>query len=967
MIGKLIINGVSVPVKKEIPVSVNLAIADIKDPDKRGGSTTKTIIIPRTPESDELFDNIFDVNIELSTFDPNVKIEATYYLNELEQFVGDLQLLKYKDDNGLCDYECSIVGREAGIFVAVGDSLLTDLDFSDLDHTFNKTEQKNSWDTSYRKSGVATPFAYGEGYAYGHIHYGYTNSDTAFDVNHFKPAIALREYLLRIYAAQGYTWNTGGFLDSNLIKHLYIPCNRDKIELSNSAISNSQYYVGKTTSASAVLASGNTAGNTAAQNNIAVYPEYDLETGSYFDASNQYDEVTTFIATVGFSGVYKIVAYCQLDVTINSASLPGGTWNASSTNYDSYIEINTGSGWVVKAAIANPSTASTQAIGASKSYKSSCQTIDILLTAGTQIRVRSRIAVTATLFDAGASPAPNNTPYTMDYVIPNGAGKNEHYLLRTDTSVYDGNTLTMNNAIPVNIKQKDLLKSVIQMFNIYSEKDKDFKDSYVQETRNDFFTGTPEIWTDKLDYSKSWESYPMKELDAINYVWKYKDDKDYYNDLYQKQFQDNYGLKRHQVESDFIKGEKKTEVIFSPTPLVSNSSNNIICPHIYAKDGVNRKPVAHNIRLLYYDGLKNSGNAWTYTSLSGTTSETQYAYMGHVDDPLAPTIDLNFSYPQQVYYTYPLAFYSTNNLYNAYYSQFINEITDKDSKIIVCYIRLDEVDIKNFSFRNTVFIRHDEYGAGYYIVNKIIDYDPLTEESTKVELLKLKNYSAFVPSSVPIDIGSETAETFRIAYNPVINDYLNSDTGNTLALGDSNRVMGAGCTATGTGNYIDESSSRVNLIGCTNCSAVGVTDFTGIGLSNRTITSDDDGTTEIGTELSDKLIGAPYTPTLTNVTNVSASTAYPTQYSRVGRVITVSGQIEIDPTAAGAFEVGISLPVASDIQQVYHCTGTCVSSDITDSSAYIKGDVANDRASLNGTAVNVASHLFYYVFTYRVI
>src|SRR3990167_10996405 len=55
-----------------------------------------------------------------------------------------------------------------------------------------------------------------------------------------------------------------------------------------------------------------------------------------------------------------------------------------------------------------------------------------------------------------------------------------------------------------------------------------------------------------------------------------------------------------------------------------------------------------------------------------------------------------------------------------------------------------------------------------------------------------------------------------------------------------------------------------------------------------------------------------YTPTLTNVFNVAASTAYACQYMRVGNVVTVSGQVDIDPTAASTYtELDISLPIAS--------------------------------------------------------
>lgn len=54
-----------------------------------------------------------------------------------------------------------------------------------------------------------------------------------------------------------------------------------------------------------------------------------------------------------------------------------------------------------------------------------------------------------------------------------------------------------------------------------------------------------------------------------------------------------------------------------------------------------------------------------------------------------------------------------------------------------------------------------------------------------------------------------------------------------------------------------------------------------------------------------------YTPTLTNGTNITSSTAYPCQYMRVGNVVTVTGSVSITPTAAGTALIDISLPIIS--------------------------------------------------------
>ena len=64
-----------------------------------------------------------------------------------------------------------------------------------------------------------------------------------------------------------------------------------------------------------------------------------------------------------------------------------------------------------------------------------------------------------------------------------------------------------------------------------------------------------------------------------------------------------------------------------------------------------------------------------------------------------------------------------------------------------------------------------------------------------------------------------------------------------------------------------------------------------------------------------------YTPTLTGVTNVAASTAYACQWMRVRDVVTVSGKVDVDPTVVGSTKLGISLPIASNLSAAEQCAG----------------------------------------------
>lgn len=115
------------------------------------------------------------------------------------------------------------------------------------------------------------------------------------------------------------------------------------------------------------------------------------------------------------------------------------------------------------------------------------------------------------------------------------------------------------------------------------------------------------------------------------------------------------------------------------------------------------------------------------------------------------------------------------------------------------------------------------------------------------------------------------------------------------------------------------------------------------------------------------LSAGAYTPTLFNVANLGASTAYSCQYVRVGGVVTVSGRVDVDPIAGATLTtLGISLPIASALANTNECAGSGVSPGIAGQCAAVLGDVANGRASLQWTSADVTNQALYFSFTYRV-
>lgn len=117
------------------------------------------------------------------------------------------------------------------------------------------------------------------------------------------------------------------------------------------------------------------------------------------------------------------------------------------------------------------------------------------------------------------------------------------------------------------------------------------------------------------------------------------------------------------------------------------------------------------------------------------------------------------------------------------------------------------------------------------------------------------------------------------------------------------------------------------------------------------------------------LLGTTYTPTITNVTNVSSSVAAQCQYSRVGNTVTVSGMVQIDPTSASvATEIGISLPIASNFTLFTHCSGSAAAKGSVSLSGAILADTTNDRASLQFVnTTDTGNNFWHFHFSYTVL
>jgi hypothetical protein len=303
----------------------------------------------------------------------------------------------------------------------------------------------------------------------------------------------------------------------------------------------------------------------------------------------------------------------------------------------------------------------------------------------------------------------------------------------TEVAVIYDEVIDVNFCIPRGIFQRDFFISIAKLFNLYIYDDPVDSKKIIIKPYVDFYSGTILDWTSKVDREKSWSIKPMSEVKARYYQFKYKQDNDYYAENYRKKFNEGYGDYIFDTEFDFVKDTESVEVIFASSVLYQLQGTDKAFPAIYklSSSGTTEDPMDSVIRLMFAAKIPDKAS---YRIKNGATNVgtalTSYGYAGHLDNPFEPTEDLNFGAPKEIYIQ--ATSYPTTNIFNAYYSGYMAEITDKDSKLLSCDILFNAYDIQSLDFAKFVYIDNV-----LYRLNIVDSYNPINYTTTKIELLKV--------------------------------------------------------------------------------------------------------------------------------------------------------------------------------------------------------------------------------------
>ena len=728
MITEIIVEQQRLDLFEDIGAELNYAIDDIKDFSARNTNYSKTINVPGNANNNKVFGHIYNFtsgNIKLVdengqdnlpnvgyNFDPTKQANCQIFVNKIQVFKGVLRLLEITIQNGVIEYQCAVFGELGGFASAIGNELLEDMDnFNQYIQQWNKNTVVNSWTAS----GVAS----GLGIVYPLLDFGNcAHSTKDWHLDAFRPAFFVHEIMDGIITNANYTY-TSAFFDTPYFKSLIIPNNKANLE----QLTQDLLRVASNTALDSGSSTG-TAGDLIFNviTNLVLF-------------SNTANSSFTFIApgTNNTLGKIKLSGSVSLSrpgtMTIKLYQSASIVYEETFTTYVDYQQIP----------------------------------IDWLVT--TSLDLGDVLSVNAT-FSASETYVTLDPDLVLEFVSD---------YAQSDNASIDV-VLNMKHLLPKGIQQKDFFASICRMFNLYVYEDPQKSTHLLIEPYIEFYrrgagflkvndvgelllhgetgdtTGLLLLsdpiadsidWSNKVDYSKEISIKPMSELNARYYDFLYTEDDDYYNEAYNKKYNETYADRKEDTRFQFAEDRSETKIIFSPSILTASSTDTKLRANLFKATNEVEERKDNNIRIMFF---KNSISDSSYHikqvypangNLTSTAIST-YGYAGHLDDPIEPTLDLNFGAPNEFYFKL-LNPYPSANLYNAWWDEYLSEIINKDSKLLSCYLYLTVQDIHSLDFAQLIYI-----DGALWRLNKVIDFNPSIPKTTKCELLRV--IELFYPS-----------------------------------------------------------------------------------------------------------------------------------------------------------------------------------------------------------------------------
>jgi hypothetical protein len=699
MSARLFVEGIEADTLGDIDVDFTFSVADVTDIERRNTSYSKTITLPNTAKNQSLFGNIFDISVNNDFYEEDVNIgvnfnpakqaQAQIFLDNVKIFDGVLRMMKINSKEGDIVYEVNMFGRLRDILHELGDKTLADLDFSDYDHTWNRTNIEDSWDRIEWVDGE-------DNYVYPLVDYGYSVDSITYPIKNFKPAVFVSEILKRIFAEANFQI-TAPFFNSFYFRKLLLITAEKTITRESTTLLNQTPNL--------------------LIDNVTNDPDY--------STILRFSSVETSGFAISESGSKFTWTKAQpLNTGLNL------NFRVSLTALQAYTD--------------NVWTVSVLKNGGEILYASRNVTFisqgqlfvwDVAISGGVELAQNDYFQIRLSGEVAGGGGY--NVNLETQVVVPPFGSFKIGNTVPVAVELEEGDTMKIGYTLPKSLKQRDFLKSIISMYNLYITQDRLRTNVLEIVPYNEFYLTFKDQaidWSAKLDQSQEISITPLSELTAKEYRLTFDDDADYWSTSYKTKFNEAYGESRTIIDNDFVLDTKTVKVVFSP-PVMREQVAGQIMIHLYKVENGVKVPDNFKPRIAYWKPQVESPT-WNIAYSAGNTAYTTYPYAGHLDDPTTPTNDVLFSFPREVYFSigvYP----QNNNLFTGYYQGLIDSIGDRNSRLLEGYFYLTPTDISNLDFRKIVKV-----GNHYFQLEKVDKYNPIANGLSYVSLFKiLRNIS----------------------------------------------------------------------------------------------------------------------------------------------------------------------------------------------------------------------------------
>lgn len=663
-------------VSADISSLLNFAIDDIKEFSSRSTTWSKTIVLPGTANNNKLFGHIFNVG-QANEYTTNLD-NVNYNYNAAKSadcIIFQDQMQTFKGVLRLMQINILNGGIEYEVAVfgelALLNVALSSGKLEDLDFS--------AYNHTYNVTNIVASWdnVPGTGYFYPLIDYGTYGAGGIlkhdWDIRTFRPALYVYEYIDKMFAAAGFRWSSDLF-NTARFKKLIIPHNQKDMYID----------------ADTYLEANVTGTQTITQPN----PDKKI---------NFQQVIANTVFTITSNDTFQYTDPATITTTVNiSLSLSNiiGSLRVGLFRLRGASQVN-----IVNAAA----------------------TASVALSAEVELQQNDFLFVLVYNFTGGPAGAGEGLTVTAGSIesLP-AAG--------VSIPISIGDTVEVNLYIPKNVRQIDFLSSIIKLFNLYVYEDR-FDSRLIYFTPYvDFYStdSTDSVdWTYKLNREKVVKIRPMSELNAKIYDFKYKPDSDFFNEAYRKRYGQGYGDYIFDSQFEFAEQKSSLELVFSATPLVGYGGEDKVYSTIFKQSAGAEERIDSNIRIL--QSKKTSGGSFwdILDGISVLATSQEYGYAGHFDDPDAPSNDLNFGALRELFFVL-VSGNLTVTQFNVYWSAYMAEITDKDSKLLNSFFYLTAKDILELDFSKKVFV-----DGVLFRLNAIKDYNVTEPNDAECELLKI--------------------------------------------------------------------------------------------------------------------------------------------------------------------------------------------------------------------------------------